>query len=170
MITRRALLVAALMAAAPVSATEFRLREAPMLTERVAKGQLPPLNERLPRTMLIVDPVEGKTIGRYGGDMRSLAVRARDLRYLSANGYTRLVGYNEKLELVPDLVEAIDTDGKSFTFTLREGHRWSNGAPFTTEDFRYWWDDVANNKDLSPAGPPDTLIVDGQLPRVTFIR
>lgn len=169
MITRRAILVAALLAAAPVHASEFRLREAPMLTERVAKGQLPPLNERLPRTMLIVDPVEGKTLGSYGGEMRSLAVRARDLRYLSANGYTRLVGYNEKLELVPDLVEAIETDGKSFTFTLREGHRWSNGEPFTTEDFRYWWEDVAKNKDLSPAGPPDTLIVDGQLPRVTFI-
>lgn len=169
MITRRTILVAALLAAAPVHASEFRLREAPMLTERVTKGQLPPLNDRLPRTMLIVDPVEGKTLGAYGGEMRSLAVRARDLRYLSANGYTRLVGYNEKLELVPDLVESIETDGKSFTFTLREGHRWSNGEPFTTEDFRYWWEDVAKNKDLSPAGPPDTLIVDGQLPRVTFM-
>jgi len=169
MITRRTILIAALLTATPLHASEFRLREAPMLTERVAKGQLPPLNDRLPRTMLIVDPVEGKTLGTYGGEMRSLAVRARDLRYLSANGYTRLVGYNEKLELVPDLVEAITTDGKSFTFTLREGHRWSNGEPFTTEDFRYWWEDVAKNKDLSPAGPPDTLIVDGQLPRVTFI-
>ena len=169
MITRRALCLIALALALPAQATEFRLREAPMLTERVAKGQLPPLNQRLPRTMLIVDPVEEKTIGTYGGEMRSLAVRARDLRYLSANGYTRLVGYNEKLELVPDLVESIETDGRSFTFTLREGHRWSNGEPFTTDDFRYWWDDVANNKDLSPAGPPDTLIVDGQLPRVTFI-
>lgn len=169
MITRRTILVATLLAAAPVHASEFRLREAPMLTERVTKGQLPPLNDRLPRTMLIVDPVEGKTLGAYGGEMRSLAVRARDLRYLSANGYTRLVGYNEKLELVPDLVESIETDGKSFTFTLREGHRWSNGEPFTTEDFRYWWEDVAKNKDLSPAGPPDTLIVDGQLPRVTFM-
>lgn len=169
MITRRTILIAALLTATPLHASEFRLREAPMLTERVAKGQLPPLNDRLPRTMLIVDPAESKTLGTYGGEMRSLAVRARDLRYLSANGYTRLVGYNEKLELVPDLVEAITTDGKSFTFTLREGHRWSNGEPFTTEDFRYWWEDVAKNKDLSPAGPPDTLIVDGQLPRVTFI-
>ena len=172
MITRRAVLIASLMAAVPattVFAAEFRLREAPMLTERVTKGTLPPLNARLPKTMLIVDPVPGKELGTYGGEMRTLAVRARDLRYLSANGYTRLVGYNEKLELVPDLVESLETDGVNFTFTLRDGHRWSNGEPFTTEDFRYWWEDIANNKELAPAGPPDTMMVDGKPPRVTFI-
>ena len=135
MITRRALLMASLVVAMPAFASEFRLREAPVLTERVKKGTLPPLNARLPKTMLIVDPVPGKELGTYGGEMRTLAVRARDLRYLSANGYTRLVGYNEKLELVPDLVESLETDGVNFTFTLREGHRWSNGEPFTTEDF-----------------------------------
>ena len=46
MITRRAVLIASLMAAVPattVFAAEFRLREAPMLTERVAKGTLPPV-------------------------------------------------------------------------------------------------------------------------------
>jgi peptide/nickel transport system substrate-binding protein len=150
-------------------AAEFRLREAPMLAERVKKGTLPPLNTRLPKSMLIVSPHEGKDLGVYGGEMRTLAVRARDLRYMSANGYTRLVGYNEKLELVPDVVELLESDGVNFTFTLRDGHRWSNGEPFTTEDFRYWWEDVANNKDLAPAGPPDTMMVDGKPPRVTFI-
>lgn len=170
MITRRALLVSSLaLAAFPAHAAEFRLREAPMLAERVAKGALPPLLERLPKTMLIVDQVPGKELGIYGGDIRTLAVRARDLRYLSANAYTRLVGYNEKLELVPDLVETIETNGTEFTFTLREGHRWSNGQPFTTEDFRYWWEDVANNKELAPTGPPDIMFVEGKPPRVTFI-
>lgn len=169
MISRRTLLIATALFALPASAAEFRLREAPMLNERVSKGGLPPVADRLPRTMLIVEPVEGKELGTYGGDMRTLAVRARDLRYLSANGYTRLVGYNEKLELTPDLVESLDTDGMNFTFTLRDGHRWSNGEPFTTEDFRYWWEDVANNKELAPSGPPDTMMVDGKPPRVTFI-
>lgn len=173
MITRRALLTATLLpffvATVPADAAEFRLREAPILTERVKKGTLPPLNVRLPKSMLIVSPIAGKELGTYGGEMRTLAVRARDLRYLSANGYTRLVGYNESLELVPDLAEQLETDGVNFTFTLRDGHRWSNGEPFTTEDFRYWWEDVANNKDLAPAGPPDIMLVDGKPPRVTFI-
>lgn len=169
MITRRALLLSSLVFAMPAMADEFRLREAPMLAERVSKGVLPPLNNRLPRTMLIVDQVPGKTLGTYGGDIRTLAVRARDLRYISANSYTRLIGYNEKLELVPDLAETIDTNGTEFTFTLREGHRWSNGEPFTTEDFRYWWEDIANNKELAPTGPPDIMLVEGKPPRVNFI-
>ena len=37
-----------------------------------------------------------------------------------------------------------------FTFHLRAGHRWSDGAPFTTEDFRYWWEDIANNPAAQP--------------------
>lgn len=166
---RSALLMMLALFVTPVAASEFRLREAPLLSERVAKGQLPPLTERLPETMLIVEPNNGRTLGLYGGEIRTLAVRARDLRYMAANGYTRLVGYNEELELVPDLAESLETDGRIFTFTLRKGHRWSNGEPFTTEDFRYWWEDIANNKELSPAGPPDILFVDGQLPRVTFL-
>ena len=56
-------------------------------------------------------------------------------------------------------------DGRVFTLKLRKGHRWSDGQPFTTEDFRYYWEDVANNKELSPAGPPKDLLVDGEAPK-----
>ena len=40
-----------------------------------------------------------------------------------------------------------------FTLHLREGHKWSDGQPFTAEDFRYYWEDVANDPRLSPSGP-----------------
>jgi len=77
-----------------------------------------------------------------------------------------LVGYNTDLEPVPDILESFEVeDERVFTFQLRKGHRWSDGAPFTTEDFRYWWEDVANNEELSPTGPPVALIVDGEAPR-----
>ena len=49
-----------------------------------------------------------------------------------------------------------------FTLHLRPGHKWSDGQPFTSEDFRYYWEDVANNKDLSPFGLPQALLVDGK--------
>jgi peptide/nickel transport system substrate-binding protein len=59
-------------------------------------------------------------------------------------GYARLVGYNEDLELVPDILKDVEVeDGRIFTFHLREGHKWSDGEPFTSEDFRYWWENVA---------------------------
>jgi len=84
-------------------------------------------------------------------------------------GYSRLVGYNDKLELVPDLAESFENvDNREFTFKLREGHRWSDGAPFTSEDFRFYWEEVANNEDLNPFGPPKVLQVSGEYPTVEF--
>src|SRR3546814_4140000 len=46
--------------------------------------------------------------------------------------------------------------------------------PYTTlfrssEDFRYWWEDVANNPELSPSGPPVDLVVEGKHPTVEFL-
>lgn len=162
---------AAALFARPAAAEGLVFTDAPSLAERVKKGELKPVSERLPKTPLVADYESRKrTIGRYGGEMRTLAARARDLRFISANAYTRLVGYDESLKLVPDLAESVTVeDNRVFTFTLREGHRWSDGHPFTTEDFRYWWVDVALNKELSPAGPPELFFAGGKLARVEFI-
>jgi peptide/nickel transport system substrate-binding protein len=136
--------------------------EPPYLAEKVSKNEIPPVAERLPQNPIVVNPANG----RSGGDAVTLVGRARDIRYISTWAYTRLVGYDRQLQLVPDLVEKLDNDDdRVFTFTLRAGHRWSDGTPFTTEDFRYYWEDVALNKDLSPAGPPEFMMVDGTLPR-----
>jgi len=89
----------------------------------------------------------------------------RDIRMMTLYGYTRLMVYDDKLELVPDVLESCDVeDGRIFTLKLRQGHRWSDGSPFTSEDFRYWWEDVANNKRLSPGGPPQALFSANELP------
>jgi len=81
-------------------------------------------------------------------------------------GYSRLVGYDEQLNLVPDILERIENvDSRIFTFHLRPGHRWSDGQPFTSADFRYFWEDVANNPDLSPFGLPRILKVRDRAPR-----
>ena len=84
-------------------------------------------------------------------------------------GYARLVGYTPEGTLAPDIARAVEVeDGRIFTFRLRPGHRWSDGAPFTADDFRYYWEDIANNVELAPYGPPRELLVDGKPPRVTF--
>ena len=68
-------------------------------------------------------------------------------------GYARLVGLTPSLELAPDILKAIDVqDGRIFTLHLRKGMKWSDGQPFTTEDFRYWFEDVASNRHLAPSG------------------
>ena len=78
---------------------------------------------------------------------------------MSVQSYARLVGYDEKLALEPDLLAKLENeDDRVFTFRLRDGHRWSDGHPFTAEDFRYYWEDIANNKELSPAGIPEFML------------
>ena len=152
-------------------ATALDFVETPSLQARVDRRELPPVAERVPQTPIVVDLVErGRKVGKHGGEIISLVGRARDIRYLSASSYGRLVGYDEKLKLRPDIAERLDNDGERvFTFVLRAGHRWSDGAPFTTEDFRFYWEDVANNKELSPAGLPEFLLVDGKPPRFEII-
>ncbi|MEO0822249.1 MAG: ABC transporter substrate-binding protein, partial [Pseudomonadota bacterium] len=172
-----ALLLAALLLPRPAAAQTRELlpqelQETPLLEERIGEGLLPPVAERLPVDPLVVDLVErGRTPGAHGGMARMFISRAKDVRYMAAWGYARLVGYNSDYELVPDLLREVEIspDGRSYTLHLRRGHKWSDGAPFTTEDIRYWWEDVANNEELSPSGPPVELLVDGQPPEVTVI-
>jgi peptide/nickel transport system substrate-binding protein len=145
---------------------EAAYAEAPEMAAQVQAGSLPPLTERLPQPPF-VDPLDRpwQSVGRYGGQLRLLMGKSRDLRQMTVYGYARLVGYNAELELVPDILEKVEIeDNRVFTFHLRRGHKWSDGHPFTTEDFRYWWDDVANNEELSPAGIPNDLLMDGERP------
>jgi len=140
------------------------LIDSPALAAKVAAGGLPGLAERLPKSPRLIDVAAmGRAPGRHGGTMRMLMGDQRDIRMMTIYGYTRLVVYDEKLELAPDVLESFEVErGRVFTLRLRAGHRWSDGHPFTAEDFRYWWEDVANNKRLSPGGPPQAMLISGQ--------
>ena len=161
------ILTAALAHAAPPAT----LVETPMLRDDVAAKKLPPVKARLPENPLVVT-MDGKSLepGQHGGTLNMLIGRARDVRMMVVYGYARLVGYDRNLVLVPDILQNVDAkDDKVFTMKLRAGHKWSDGQPFTSEDFRYFWEDVANDKDLSPAGPPAALLIDGQPPKVEYL-
>lgn len=148
----------------------FDARETPYFADKVASGDLPPIAERLPDDPLVIDlEAKGRTTGTPGGTLRTMVSRSKDVRQMVVYGYARLIGYNEDYELVPDILESFDNqDDKVFTFHLRPGMKWSDGAPFTSDDFAYWWEDVANNEELSPSGPPDFLRINGKFPTVTF--
>ncbi len=147
------------------------MMETPSLAAQVAAGKLPPVSERLPLSPRVIDlPALGRVNGTHGGTLRMLMGDQRDIRFITVYGYTRLVNYNEKLEMQPDLLESFHSEGdRVFTFKLRAGHKWSDGRPFTTEDFRYYWEDVANNPRLSPNGPPPSLVTDGVPCTVEFL-
>ena len=158
--------------AAPApAAMPATLIETPMLRDDVAAKKLPPVKQRLPENPVVVS-MDGKTseLGQHGGTLNMLIGRARDVRMMMVYGYARLVGYDANLKIVPDVLESIDIkEERIFTMKLRKGHKWSDGQPFTTDDFRYYWEDVANDKELSPAGPPSDLLVGGVPPKVEYL-
>jgi peptide/nickel transport system substrate-binding protein len=168
--TRRFFGACACVLALPGVLAAAELQESLFWQAEVDQGDLPPVADRLPDQPFVVDlAAKGRVTGQQGGTLKTFVTRSKDIRQMVVYGYARLVGYDYDYTLMPDLLASYDNqDNKVFTLHLRKGHSWSDGHPFTSDDFRYWWDDVANNDKLSPAGPPDFLRVEGQLPRVSF--
>jgi peptide/nickel transport system substrate-binding protein len=144
--------------------------EADMLKEKVSKGELPPVEQRLPEHPLVIDLAKsGRTPGQYGGTARILIGGQRSISLMTVYGYSRLVRYNEKLELEPDILESFDVqEGRIFTLHLRKGLKWSDGQPVTTEDFRYALEDVQLNEELSKV-ISSYLLVDGKPPKFEIV-
>ncbi|MBT3141676.1 ABC transporter substrate-binding protein [Phaeobacter gallaeciensis] len=146
------------------------LQESTFWQAEVDAGDLPPVQERIPDQPIIVDlEARGRELGTPGGTLNTMVTRSKDIRQMVVYGYARLVIYDENYQLVPDLLASFENeDNKTFTLRLREGHKWSDGSPFTSADFEYWWKDVTNHEMLRPSGPPDFLRVGGELPEVSF--
>ncbi|MCA1952773.1 MAG: ABC transporter substrate-binding protein, partial [Hyphomicrobiales bacterium] len=144
---------------------------APALAARVQAGTLPPLAERLPAEPRIM-PLAAlrKMPGRHGGTLRMLMGDQRDIRFMTVYGYARLVTFDMAGDLVPDILARVEVEaGRVFTLHLRPGHKWSDGHPFTAEDFRYWWEDVATNARLNRSGPPMPLLAAGEPPEFAVL-
>jgi len=151
----------------PSAPAQAELRETPSLVPEVASGALPPVSKRIPSEPALA---ELETIGRPGGELRMLMASPKDTRLMVVYGYARLVAYTPALAIVPDMLEAVDVEGgRVFTLHLRAGHKWSDGKPFTAEDFRYWFEDVANNQHLSAAGLPTALQPNREPPKFAVL-
>lgn len=151
----------------PAVALTVQPIDSPLLAAAVQKGELPPIAERIPSEPRVVNV---KTPGQHGGTLRIVFGRSKDTRIMVVYGYARLVTYDADFNIQPDILARVDDElGRSFTLHLRKGHRWSDGTPFTAEDFRYWWEDIANHPMLSPLGPPKQLIVAGERAKFEII-
>jgi peptide/nickel transport system substrate-binding protein len=130
--------------------------ESPMLTALVEAGELPPLAERLPVSPRVIEPT--KEVGQFGGDLRVGFVGNNPgwggLWYIT--GWENLVSWAPDFSgVVPNIAESweVSEDVREYTFHLREGMRWSDGAPFTADDIIFYIEDVLFNEELNPAGP-----------------
>src|SRR5262247_1290803 len=138
-------------------------KEAPQLAELVKAGKLPPVQERIGQDPLVVKPL--REIGKYGGTWR----RAFTGPFDTSNGHR--VAQNDKLlyydytgtKLVPNIARAweVSADGKATTLQLRRGMKWSDGQPFTADDFVFWYQDVYQDKELVPT-PLPVMTINGK--------
>ena len=134
-------LVAAVTAPAPL-----QFNEAPELAQLVLGGKLPPVEERLPSEPLVI-PVFDE-IGKYGGDMRA-AFTSRSVCNMERYARSTLFRFNtDASTIIPNLAQSLDIspDGLVTTVKLRPGTKWSDGAPFTADNFLYWLDDVREQR------------------------
>jgi peptide/nickel transport system substrate-binding protein len=158
-----AAIVAALLLLFTVGQARAALQETPYFAKEVAAGKLPPVTQRIPKEPALA---ELEKLGHPGGDLRMLMASPKDARLMVVYGYARLVDYTPGLAIVPDILLGVDVqEGRIFTLHLRPGHKWSDGQPFTAEDFRYWFQDISGDPELSSDGLPTQMLVDGQPPK-----
>lgn len=139
-------------------------KEAPQLAEMVAAGTLPPVDQRLPQSPVVVEPME--SVGTYGGHLRTGIIQNRGFQARSAWGPEPILRISRDGQVVePNLAESWEytNDGKTFVLHLRQGIKWSDGAPFDASGFDFWWNHVNLNKSLSPA-PMAQFMVQGEVP------
>ena len=116
---------------------------------------LPPLEDRLPAEPLVVAPYAA--IGTYGGTLTGLSrgTESGTSDVLSFR-HVNLVRYSDDLKtIVPNVAKAWswNDDYTQLTFTLRAGHKWSDGAPFTAHDIAFWYNDILMNPAITETAP-----------------
>jgi peptide/nickel transport system substrate-binding protein len=131
--------------------------EAPMLAQKVAGGELPPVGDRLPKDPLVITPPDQN--GPYGGTWTRFADGPRDIGVVEARfAYEGLVRWGPMgREILPNLAIKwdISDNGRVYTFWLREGVKWSDGHPFGVEDLTFWYENVLKNSEITPVIPRD---------------
>jgi peptide/nickel transport system substrate-binding protein len=132
-----------------------KYKESPDLAAQVKDGKLPPVEQRLPKEPMVITPID--KVGAYGGTWRTGTLGPSDNPWFDRTlGYESLVRWDvDWKNMVPDIAKKyeVSPDGKSFTFYLREGMKWSDGKPFTADDIVFSIQDVLLNKDITPAVP-----------------
>ena len=140
------------------------LKEAPQLAALVKAGKLPPVAERIGQDPLVIKPL--REIGTYGGTWRGGFTGPADFW----NGYRCCSGPDHLLfwdytgdKVTPNIARGYEMQdgGRTLVIHLRRGMKWSDGRPFTADDFVFWFEDIYRNKDLIPT-PSAAMAINGK--------
>ncbi len=121
-----------------------------LLDALVAVGELPAVEDRLPDDPLVVETIDG--IGSHGGTARRFV--AGESLINVPEGVLR-PGPQMRLNL-PNWAEKVEyrNGDRTLHVALRPGHKWSDGHPLSADDYRFWFEHVLMNKDLTPVVEP----------------
>ncbi len=140
------------------------LNEAPQLAALVKAGKLPPVAERVGQDPLVIKPL--REIGKYGGTWRAGFTGPADFwngfRCCSGPDHLMFWDYTGD-KVLPNLARGLEMQdgGRAWLLHLRRGMKWSDGKPFTADDFVFWFEDVYRNKDLIPT-PSAAMAINGK--------
>ena len=149
---------------AETGSTIATFNEAPMLAERVASGDLPKLEDRLPvrEDIQVVQPREA--IGTYGGELRYNATNPSTFGNIGWSAWDQhLAGLSTNWEVIfPNIAKSIEfsEDNTVVTITLRRGMKWSDGQPVTSDDIMFWYENIMLHPELPNL--PSSYTVGGQ--------
>jgi len=125
--------------------------ESPMLATMVASGDLPPVEERLPKDVAVVRPRD--FIGQYCDEMSVLGETegVGAWCHIMEDVNQNLATFDPQYNLYPGVPKGWDLaeDGKSLTLHLRKGMKWSDGEDFNADDFAFWYE-ILQDTELSP--------------------
>jgi len=136
-------------------ATVFAFNENPMFAEKVKNGELPPVEERLPKEPFVVTTYD--EIGTYGGTLRGISISYESgTSEIMSWRQVNMVRFDDDCStIVPNVAKEWrwNDDFTEILFRLRQGHRWSDGEPFTVDDVVFWMDDIILNEEIHKATP-----------------
>lgn len=150
--------------------------------ENLAKVDFPPTAKTV--TIDGIDYLQSQApVGKFGGSLVSSTIGEGPKTFNPFNTkdatssamaemmYDGLVTTNaETGEVIPKLAKSFEVspDGKTYTFHLRHGIKWSDGKPITADDVIFTWDKIIF-AGLGNTSTRDSLLIDGQLPKIKKI-
>ncbi len=154
--------------AAQAQAPASKYNEAPMLKAMVDAGELLPVDDRLPVNPRIVVPIH--EVGHCSDSIRGFTLNETDRAapgYIVNRGFidipTDLERFGAGLPTggwEPYLAESFEWNDNAtqLTINMREGMKWSDGEPFTSEDVLFLWEDMWFDEEYNPTAPPPAAL------------
>ena len=126
--------------------------EGPWFAEQVARGDLPPIEERLPVEPLVLAAGAGYAFPEGGRHTEGSYDRSStDIPNIQGLTSTPFFGHRVERKLLPWAWKGWEgsDDHMTWTFYMREGMKWSDGDDYTADDLLFWYENVQGDNEVS---------------------